>query len=56
MFTFRTELAHLFQDAVPSNPPSDSHAAVSRITDINVNNLKQVEMSSIHDEATDGQL
>jgi len=38
-------------DTVASNPFSDSHA-VSGITDININNLDQVGMSSIHDEAT----
>ena len=45
----------LFQDTVGSNPFPDSHA-VSKTTDINVNDLEQVEMSSIHDEATNGRL
>jgi hypothetical protein len=55
MFTFRAELAHahLFQNTVLTDPFSDSHTAVSRI---NVSDIKHVEMSSIYDEDTDGQI
>ena len=47
----------LFQDtaSVKSDPFSDLHAE-SRITDINVNDLERVEISSIQDEATNGRL
>jgi hypothetical protein len=55
MFTFRAELTHLFQDAVSPDPTSDSHAAMSMITNIVNNFYGHVEMSSIYDERADEQ-
>ena len=45
----------LFQGTVASEPSGDAHA-ISRITDINVNDMVRVDMSAYQDEATHGQL
>jgi hypothetical protein len=44
-----------FQGTVASNPFGDAHA-VSSVTDVNVNKVDRVEMSTYQDEATDGRL
>ncbi|KAF8494121.1 hypothetical protein F5888DRAFT_1718773 [Russula emetica] len=38
----------------PRNPFTDSHAVISTLTDVDVNNLDQVEMSTYQEEATNG--
>jgi hypothetical protein len=43
----------LFQGTVWSNPFSDSHAMLSEVS---VNNLDRVEMSTYQEETTDGRL
>ena len=45
----------LFEDTVASDQFGDEHA-VSRIADVNVNNVVRVEMSAYQDKATDGRL
>jgi hypothetical protein len=45
----------LFQGTAASDPFGDAHA-VSRISDINVNDVVRVDMSAYQDEATDGRL
>ena len=52
MFVFRGGLA---QGTAASHPFGDSHA-VSRITDINVNDVDQGDMTAYQDEVTDGRL
>ena len=43
----------LFQGTVGSNPFSDSHR-ISTITDLSVDDLDRVEMSTYHEETTNG--
>ena len=45
----------LFQGTAASDPSGEAHA-VSRISDINVNDVVQVDMSAYCDEDTNGQL
>jgi hypothetical protein len=49
------EAGSLFHGTVASDPIGDAHA-ISRITDINVNNVVRVDMSAYQDDATDGRL
>jgi hypothetical protein len=44
-----------FQGTAASDPSADSHA-VSRITDINVNDVDRVDASAHQEEATNGRL
>ena len=55
-FAFRGGPAHRFKGIVASqdsDPFGDTHA-VSRTTDINVNDVARVDVSVYRDEATDG--
>jgi hypothetical protein len=45
----------LFQGTAGSNPFSDSHA-ISTLGKVTVNNLDRVEMSTYHEETTNGRL
>jgi hypothetical protein len=45
----------LFQGTAGSNPFSDSHG-ISRITNVSVDDLNRIEMSTYHEETTEGRL
>ena len=52
-FSLFEQAGSLFQDTVGSNPFSDSHA-ISRLSEVTVNDLNRVEMSTYQEEDTDG--
>jgi hypothetical protein len=49
------EAGSLFQGTAASDPLGNGHA-ISRITDINVNNVDRVDVSAYQNEATSGRL
>lgn len=52
---FWGELAQWFKDTVASDPFGDRHA-ISRINEIEVNDVVRVDVSAYQDEATGGKL